>query len=110
MLVPAMQFLYSNFDKSIGHYRRYDRAMMRKNCRAKRVHNSTHEVQQLYWHVGLILLYQATETRLPNAIQQETVFLLSKIYSRFVIPIVRVLERFLPVPMGLNLTVVLEKP
>jgi len=28
VLVPAYQFLYSNFDRSIGHYRRYSRASL----------------------------------------------------------------------------------
>jgi len=29
VLVPAHQFLYSPFDKAIGHYRRYDKGMMK---------------------------------------------------------------------------------
>jgi SAM-dependent methyltransferase len=30
VLAPAHQWLYSEFDRAIGHYRRYDRAMMRR--------------------------------------------------------------------------------
>lgn len=30
ILVPAHQWLYSNFDKSIGHYRRYNKKMLKK--------------------------------------------------------------------------------
>jgi protein-L-isoaspartate O-methyltransferase len=29
VLVPAYQFLFSEFDKAIGHYRRYDKSMLR---------------------------------------------------------------------------------
>jgi SAM-dependent methyltransferase len=29
VLVPAHQFLYNEFDKAIGHYRRYDKAMLK---------------------------------------------------------------------------------
>jgi hypothetical protein len=29
-LVPALQALYSNLDCNIGHYRRYDKAMVRR--------------------------------------------------------------------------------
>jgi hypothetical protein len=29
-LVPALQALYSNLDRNIGHYRRYDKAMVRR--------------------------------------------------------------------------------
>src|ERR1041385_1235922 len=30
VLVPALQFLYSDLDRGIGHYRRYDKPMMRR--------------------------------------------------------------------------------
>jgi hypothetical protein len=40
VLSPALNFLYSPFDKSIGHYRRYDRKMLcaltPSNCRVKK--------------------------------------------------------------------------
>lgn len=31
ILVPAYQFLYSKFDKSVGHYRRYNKNLLRKD-------------------------------------------------------------------------------
>ena len=41
VLSPAFNFVYSPFDKSIGHYRRYDRKMLcaltPSNCRAKKI-------------------------------------------------------------------------
>jgi methyltransferase family protein len=41
VLSPAFNFLYSPFDKSIGHYRRYDRKMLAaltpSNCRVKKI-------------------------------------------------------------------------
>ncbi len=41
VLSPAFNFLYSPFDKSIGHYRRYDRKMLcaltPSNCRVKKI-------------------------------------------------------------------------
>jgi len=32
LLVPAHMFLFSEFDESIGHFRRYNRKMFQKNC------------------------------------------------------------------------------
>lgn len=35
LLVPAHMFLFSEFDKSIGHFRRYNREMFQRNCPAE---------------------------------------------------------------------------
>ncbi|MEE9361874.1 MAG: methyltransferase domain-containing protein [Cellulophaga sp.] len=43
ILVPAYQFLYNNFDKSIGHYRRYSKRMLLKEV------NSNLTLEKIYY-------------------------------------------------------------
>jgi SAM-dependent methyltransferase len=110
-LVPALQFLYSDLDRNIGHYRRYDKKMVRRL-----VQGSDYRIQRVYYTNFLAILaslfffkmrkldYQSNETN-----KKQFIFL-EKIYSKYFIPVIEFMERYIPVPIGLNLTFVLEKP
>jgi phospholipid N-methyltransferase len=109
VLVPALQMLYSNLDRNIGHFRRYDKKMIKKLLSGLDV-----KIEKLFYSnffgvfASLCFLkfgkleYQSEQKR------GKFVFLF-KIYNRFFIPTVSFLERFIPVPVGLNLTVVARK-
>ena len=109
ILVPALQFLYSNLDRNIGHYRRYDKKMIRKLVAGKNVKieklfysNFLGVLASLYFLKFKNLEYQSSE-------KKEQFIFLFKLYDRFFIPMIALLEKYLSVPIGLNLTVVLEK-
>jgi SAM-dependent methyltransferase len=108
--VPAGQFLYSNLDRQIGHFRRYDKRRIRGlvsglDCELKslRYSNLLGVLVSLVFIKVLKLGYAANEG------EARRFFSLYRLYSRTVIPVVTALERAVPVPFGLNLTAVLEK-
>lgn len=109
VLVPALQFLYSDLDKNIGHFRRYDKAMIRTlfsglDVRMDKLFYSNFlgVLASLYFLKFKKLEYQSEGKK------QEFTFLV-KIYDRYVIPIIAAMERLLPIPVGLNLTVIVTK-
>ncbi len=111
ILVPALQFLYSELDRQIGHHRRYDKRMMRAlvaglECR----------ISRMYYTNFLAVLPSLVVFKLggldyqKNATNKSRFFVLAELYSRYAIPVIDWMERYLPVPIGLNLTVVIEAP
>ena len=102
IFVPAVQALFSDFDRSIGHYRRYSkRDLERKVTDAGfRIVKSKNfdAAGVLPWFVKYRLL------RSMNMDQRSV-----SIYDGLVVPIVSRLESILPVPIGKNIVLVAEK-
>lgn len=102
IFVPAVQALFSDFDRSIGHYRRYSkRELERKVSDAGfRIVKSKNfdAAGVLPWFVKFRLLRSMD-------MDQRSV----SIYDRLVVPIVSRLESILPVPIGKNLVLVAQK-
>ena len=108
-LVPALQFLYSDLDRNIGHYRRYDKKMVRQlvqglDCNIDKMYytNFLAIFASLFFFKIRKLDYQKNETNKKRFIRLE------RIYSSFFIPVIDFMERYISVPVGLNLTFVLE--
>jgi SAM-dependent methyltransferase len=110
-LVPALQFLYSDLDRSIGHYRRYDKKMVRRL-----VEGTGFRIRRLYYtnfvavFASLIFLKLGKLDYQKSDRNRSRFIALEKIYSKYFIPAIDFMERRIPVPIGLNLTFVLEKP
>ncbi len=111
VLVPALQFLYSELDRNIGHFRRYDKERMRtlvrglKNCRIRTMSysNALGVLGSLYFSKIRKINYQTSEQSRRNF------FRIYRFFSEHVVPVVKAVESKIPVPIGLNLMVVLEK-
>lgn len=102
IFVPAMQKLYSQFDKSIDHYRRYSKKSLKQLCESAGL-----EVVKLHymdmvgvvpWWFSFVLMKR---TKLVPA--------LVKTYDTLFVPIIRSFESVLPVPLGKNVLVVAKK-
>jgi len=100
IFVPALPFLYSNFDKQVGHFRRY----MRKEL-AKLIQKSGFSVVKaryfdsigiIPWYINFVLL--------KNKINKSSVSL----YDKFVVPIMRIIESTAP-PIGKNVLLIARK-
>lgn len=108
--VPAFQCLFSRLDRNIGHYRRYDRAMMHRLVEGLPV-----SIEKCVYHnmIGLLASFFVVKLgriEFQSGPRQRDRFLrLYTLYSRYIIPLVRVIEKRIPVPFGLNITVVLQK-
>lgn len=102
IFVPALQSLYSKYDKSIGHYRRYTKKELEQKCEK----------------VGLKVIY-SQYFDMPGIIpwwirytKGGSTHMSSKSigkYDRYAIPLIKSLESKLKPPIGKNIILVAEK-
>ena len=101
ILVPAHQFLYSNFDKAIGHYRRYNK----RTLATLRPHNFIEERMYYLDSIGLfaaILNKYFFKQDLPS---QRTILL----WDNYFIPISKFLDKLLNYSLGKSLICIWKK-
>jgi 2-polyprenyl-3-methyl-5-hydroxy-6-metoxy-1,4-benzoquinol methylase len=108
-LVPALQILYSDFDRSIGHYRRYNKTMVRDLVRGL-----DYQIQQLYYTnflaiIPSLIFFKMRKLDYQNTSNKKQFIFLERLYSKYFIPVINLMERYIPMPLGLNLTFVLKK-
>ena len=110
ILVPALQFLYSTLDKNIGHFRRYNKSSLRAVFKGMPVRidklfysNFLGVIGSLYFSRIRKVEYQSSES------ERKRFFKVYQIFSQFFVPVIEVAERFVPVPIGLNLTLIATK-
>ncbi len=101
--VPAFEFLYSDFDKKLGHERRYRRKQLEELVER----NGFGVVESKYvnapgWFSWLILV------RLLR--QEPTGTTTVAIFDRFIVPVVRWLETWIRPPFGQSIFLVARKP
>jgi SAM-dependent methyltransferase len=110
ILVPAVPFLFSELDRNIGHYRRYNKKMIRALIRDLPV-----EIEHLAYNNFLGVLGSLYFSKIgkinyqKNDTAKKKFFGVYRFFSEHVVPGIRVVEKFVPVPIGLNLTAVLRK-
>jgi SAM-dependent methyltransferase len=101
VFVPALQWLYSDFDKHVGHHRRYTRRGLTKLAREagfEIVKARYFDVAGIApWYVSFVLLHGRPKS---NAVA---------IYDRFVVPPMRILEGIVAPPIGKNVLLVARK-
>lgn len=101
VFVPALPWLYSNLDRQVGHFRRY----LRKDL-ATLVEASGFTIEKLrYFDMAGILPWYIHYVLLGNTIGPGSV----SAYDRLVVPVMRVVERFVTPPIGKNLLLVARK-
>lgn len=101
IFVPALPWLFSNFDKMLGHYRRY-----LKNPLTTLVTDSGFTVKVAkYFDVAGILPWYINFVLLKNSLGSDSV----NLYDRLVIPPMRRLESIHPPPIGKNILIIAKK-
>lgn len=102
IFVPANPFLYSEFDKYIGHFRRYKKSELERKCLDsgfKIILSKNFDfVGILPWLVKYRLLKSTTME--SNAVQM---------YDKFLVPFAKFFENMIVPPIGKNLLLVAEK-
>lgn len=107
--VPAYQWLYSDHDISLGHYRRYDKKSL-KNI----VDFNKYQLIDI-WHqdpigiLGSLYFFKFKRTRLKSLNGEVLLKNQGRFYNDHVIPFEGFLEKFIRFPVGLNLTLLLKK-
>lgn len=102
IFVPALMKLYSEFDKSIGHYRRYDKKML--TALADKAGMEVVKVRYMDmpgmfpWWLSFVLLKR--RGLMPTMV---------KIYDTYAVPVIRTIENVLEAPIGKNVLLVAKK-
>jgi len=99
---PAMQVLYSDYDNSIGHFRRYVLEEM-----INKVKQSGFEVVEAHYFdfVGSFLWYLKYKILKSSGLTSNSL----SVYDKFVIPILRKIEPSKILPFGKNIVVIGKK-
>ena len=102
IFVPAFMALYGEFDRQVGHFRRYSKAELEVKCEAvgfQIVKSSFFDLPGFFpWWIKYRLL--GSSSLGSSAV---------KIYDRLIVPIASRVEPVMGVPFGKNLIVVAEK-
>lgn len=102
ILVPAFQFLYSPFDKAIGHFRRYTERMLRSQAPA-----ALTEIRMRYLDSAGLFLSLGNRLLLRQAAPTASQI---AFWDKRIIPVSRFTDRFVGHGFGRSLIAVYRKP
>ncbi len=102
IFVPSMPMLFSEFDKRIGHFRRYTKKELVKKCEA-----AGFKIRVARYFDFLGILPWLVKYRMMRSLTMESGAV--RLYDRVAVPLIRPIENILQPPIGKNLLVVAEK-
>lgn len=102
IFVPALQSLYGNFDREVGHFRRYSRRELEAKCRSA---GFTVERSKYFDFAGIFPWFVKYRVLRSNSLSAGAV----DAYDRIVVPLARKIEPLLPIPIGKNILAVLKR-
>lgn len=100
--VPALPLLFSQFDRHIGHFRRYRRSELKEKCEAVGF-----KTLMLRWFDLTGVLPWLVKFRMLGSMKVESGAV--QLYDRLAVPFIRPIENLIPPPFGKNLLLVAEK-
>jgi SAM-dependent methyltransferase len=101
IFVPALPWLYSEIDRQVGHYRRY----VKKDLVELTQQSGFFVVDARYFDIAGILPWYINFVLLKNPFSTGSVSL----YDRIVVPVMRLMEGLVPLPVGKNVLLVARK-
>lgn len=102
IFVPAIPALLSEFDRQIGHFRRYSRQELQVKCEA-----TGFKVLTVSWFDMAGILPWLIKYRLLRSLNMERGAV--RLYDKIAIPIIRPLENLIRPPIGKNLLLIAER-
>ena len=102
VFVPALAWLFSSFDREVGHFRRYSRDALERVV----THAGFEVVESRYFDIAGILPWYVHFNLLGLGMGRGSVSL----YDRLVVPPMRLLEGAVRPPLGKNLLLVARRP
>ncbi|MEZ4657503.1 MAG: methyltransferase [Caldilineaceae bacterium] len=98
IFAPALPFLYSEFDASIGHKRRYQKDQL-----VNLVESAGYKIVRVkYFDIAGILPWYFNFVLLRKTLTPANV----NLYDKLVVPVMRVIEKLMVVPAGKNLLLI----
>jgi 2-polyprenyl-3-methyl-5-hydroxy-6-metoxy-1,4-benzoquinol methylase len=107
--VPALPFLFSVHDEMLGHYRRYNKKTIRELVDLDKYIIKDLWYQDIIGMLGSLYFFKIKSTRLASTAGLELVKNQGNVYDRYVIPFESFIEKLVRFPVGLSLTMVLQK-
>lgn len=101
IFVPALSWLYSNFDREIGHFRRYHKQPLTNKIK----HAGLDITDIRYFDMAGILPWYANFVLMKGQMNKKGVHL----YDKLAVPVSRMVEKLLTPPIGKNLILVAKK-
>ena len=107
--VPALPFLFSGHDESLGHFRRYTKKMLREA-----INPELYETEKMWYNdpigvAGSFLFFKVLKRKLNTSEGVSLVKNQGGVYDKYVIPFERKIEKYITFPFGLSLTAVLKR-
>lgn len=102
IFVPANRFLFSEFDRSIGHFRRYGSGELKTKCEGAGLKI---KLSRFFDVPGVLPWW--IKYRLLGSTSMESG--LVSLYDKLVVPVTKFVEGVIPPPVGKNLIVVAER-
>lgn len=102
IFVPALQSLYGEFDRKIGHFRRYAKKEIETKCKSA----GFKILKSKYFDAAGILPWWIKYKLLKSESLESGAVTL---YDKIAVPVISKFETFLPVPIGKNVLLVAEK-
>ena len=107
--VPALQLLFSSHDTFLGHYRRYDKKYMLSIIDTKKLKIVDIWYQDFIGIFGSLLYFKFKKITLNSQSGVNLVNKQGRFYNDFIVPFQSFIERYVRPPIGLSLTVILQK-
>lgn len=102
IFVPALMALYGDFDRRIGHFRRYTKSEIEEKCRAA----GFKVLKSKYFDfAGMLPWYVKYKLLKSDSLESGAV----ELYDKFVVPAIRLAENLITPPVGKNLLLIAEK-
>lgn len=102
IFVPALMSLYGEFDRKIGHFRRYTKQEVEEKCRTAGFKILTAKYFDL---AGIIPWFVKYKMLKSDSLDSGAVTL----YDKVAIPLVKGMEKIVNVPLGKNVLLIAEK-
>ena len=107
--VPALPWLFSIHDEMLGHYRRYNKPLLRSIIDNKMFINVKMWYQDPIGVFGSLYYFKFNKIKLKSDDGHKLVLKQGTFYDKYIIPFEKNLEKFVTFPFGLSLSVVLKK-
>lgn len=107
--VPALPFLYSSHDKFLGHFRRYSKNYMLSIINKKKFKIVDIWYQDFIGILGSLIFFKLKKVILNSNSGVNLVSNQGKFYDRYLVPLQSLIEKYIRPPIGLSLTVIVQK-
>lgn len=108
LLVPALQYLYSELDRNIGHYRRYNKRVFKGIAKELNFDLLTCRYSNFVGVFGWLWFCKIRKYHYQTNKKKTRFVGILNIFDKYVLRLVSLMERMIHPPMGLNLLVVLK--